>query len=117
MAQSFPTELQDKFNESGFSTKLGDNTITSDVAVGLPKKRSRYTQAIDTITGTINLNIDDWLILKTFYTTTLAGGVLTFNYNDPMTQVLSEYRFQEPPQARPLGGKWFVVSFNWLEMP
>ena len=117
MAEPFPVELQDKFNQAGFNYTLGDTTTTTEVEVGLPKKRQRYTQAIDEIKGTIDLEYADFNILLSFYRSTLAGGTKTFNYNHPMTGVESEFRFEKPPTISPIGGVWFRVSFQWIEMP
>lgn len=116
MAQTFPSALQDKFNEAGFNHSFGDTSITSSVDVGIPKKRQRYTSAPDLFSGTIELNKDDYTTLETFYKTTLAGGVLTFNYDHPITQVETEFQFITPPSIVPLGGNYFRVSFQWREV-
>jgi len=117
MAEVFPVTLQDKFNQAGFNTNFGETTITSNMETSLPKKRARHTKSIDTTSGTINLHKDDWTTLETFYKTTLGGGVLTFNFTHPITQVITEYRFVTPPTATPLGGLYFIVNFNWVEIP
>jgi len=116
MAQVFPSALQDKFNEASFNYGIGETSVSSEVTSGEPKKRQIYTKSIDRVSGTINLEIDDWNTLETFYKTTLAGGVLTFDYNHPLTQVSTEYRFVTPPTISPIGGRWFRVSFRWIEV-
>jgi len=117
MPELFPVELQDKFNQASFSYKIGDTAIESEVEVGMPKRRQRYTQAIDEVSGSIDLEIDDWTILETWYKTTLFGGVSTFYYNHPLTQVQEVYRFRTPPTLSPLGGRYFRVRFQWINIP
>jgi len=117
MAELFPVALQDKFNETAFSYLIGETSVNSQVAVGIPKRRQRYTQSVDSLSGTVNLDLDDWNILETFYKTTLSGGSKTFNYNHPFTQVLTEYRFIQSPTLSPLGGRYFRVTFRWIEIP
>jgi len=116
MAESFPVSLQDKFNEAGFSFELGDTAMRTSMNVGEDKVRQRYTRAIDKLGGTIELELDDYTDLQTFYRTTLAGGTKTFFFDDPFTQVQSEYRFLRPPQIRPIGGRYFRISFNWEQI-
>lgn len=117
MAETFPSGLQQKFNEAGFNHTLGDSTLESDTDVGPPKKRRRYTTEYDEFSGTIELERTDYLTLTTFYKTTLAGGTLTFNFDHPITGVESEFQFISPPTMVPLGGTYFRVTFNWREIP
>lgn len=116
MAELFPADLQDKFNEASFGYSIGDTSVTSQTQAGEPKKRQIYTKAIDGISGTIDLEIDDWTTLENFYKITLAGGVKTFNYDHPLTQVTSEYQFVSAPILNPLGGRYFRVSFRWRQV-
>lgn len=117
MAENFPSSLQDKLNQAGFTNNFGETSIRSTVDVGLAKVRNRYTKGIDTFQCTIDLNFDDYTTLETFYKTTLAGGSLTFYYDHPFTEVQTEFRFIAAPSITPIGGKWFRVSMNWEELP
>lgn len=116
MAQTFPASLQNKFNQAGFQHELGDSSITSEVDVGLPKKRQRYTSSPDTFNGTIELHMDDYSDLRTFFKTTLASGSLTFNFEHPITKVTSEFQFVGAPSITTIGGNYFRVSFSWREV-
>ena len=117
MAETFPPSLQQLLNEQGFSQKLGNTTIRSNVDTGLQKVRQRYTKPIDTFSCTINLKKSDYNTLLTFFRTTLAGGSKTFNYDHPITGNPSEFRFLKPPSMAPLGGLWFRVQMEWEEIP
>ncbi len=117
MAELFPSELQDQFNQAGFSQKFGKTTVTSEVDVGPAKVRSRFTRGIDEFSATIDLEYDDYIIFNTFFKTTLGNGSKTFYYNHPMTGVQSVFRFKDPPSITAMGGRYFKVSFAWEEMP
>lgn len=117
MAVTFPVALQTLLNEAEFGFGFGDTTVTSSVDVGQAKKRSRYTKGIDEVKASIDLHKDDFELLETFYKTSLGNGVLTFNYNHPITGALTEFRFKEPPSLVPMGGEYFRVSFAWEIMP
>lgn len=117
MATIWPSVLQERLNQSGFTTTYGDTTIASTVEVGPKKKRARYTKGIDQFACTIDVELSDYETFETFYKTSLGNGVLTFLYNHPMTQVETEFRFVEPPSITTLGGRWFRLGFVWEEMP
>lgn len=117
MAETFPASLQDKFNEAGFQHEYANTSLTSSVDAGIPKVRQRYTQGSDNFRGTIELEKDDYTTLETFYKTTLAGGTKTFNYDHPITQVVTEFQFVSPPSMVSLGGTYFRVTFVWREIP
>ena len=117
MAVSFPTELQEKFNESGFSFSIGSTTIRTNVDVGPAKIRRRLTKGVDSTSGNIKLLYSDYAILYNFYDVSLAGGSLPFEYNDPFTGLPAEYRWVSPPTLTPMGGLYFNVSLPWEKMP
>lgn len=115
--ETWPASLQDFINEEGFQVQIGNTTVRSDVDVGLAKVRSRFTDGIDVYTTTIYVDYDDVPDVLTFYKTTLVNGTLTFGYDDPLTGVSSEFRFAEPPDIRPRGGRNFTVSMKWEKIP
>lgn len=115
--ENWPAEFQVLLNEESFGIKLGDTTVRSDMDVGLSKVRSRYTRGIDVFNSTITIDIDLYPVLDEFYKVTLGNGVRTFAFNHPMTQVASEWRFAEPPDVQPLGGRTFTVSMKWELIP
>ena len=96
---------------------MGDTTITSDVDVGPIKKRRRFTRPIDKISCVIDLTIPQFNTLKTFYDTDTNGGVEKFELLHPITGVLTNFRFTDSPDIRPLGGGIFQASMNWEVMP
>ena len=117
MAQTWPVTLQDFLNEASFTYTIGETDITSDMDIGLSKKRRRFTKGVNTVSCTIDMERDTFTTLYNFYNDTLNGGVLTFNFDHPITSVASEWRFVAPPRLTPLGGVWFRVSMEWEEIP
>lgn len=117
MAQPWPVSLQEKLNASGFGIDYGDSLVRSDMDVGLAKVRNRYTKGIDTYTASIYVDITDVLIFESFYKDTLVNGALPFTFNDPITQIPTDFRFRSPPKISPLGGISFTISFVWERLP
>ena len=117
MAAAWPNTLPNFLETDGYNHAIGDTTIRTTMDVGLDKLRKRFTKSIDTTDGNMKLDRTQYLTLDTFYKTTLNGGTLPFEFIDPLTQVLNEYRFTKPPSARSIGGNFFNVSLNWEKMP
>ena len=119
MAQTWPIQLQDKLNEANFSEQLGDTTLRSKSEIGLEKVRRRYTKGVDKITCSIFIEKSDVTTFKTFYNTTLNGGLETFDFTDPFTDTLTEFRFDtgSPPQITPVGGNTMNLTMTWERIP
>ena len=115
--ETWPAQLQDKANVASFSAEFGDTTVRSDMDVGPAKIRSRYTDAVDMYTISIDLDFDEYSYLEDFYKTTLGNGVLTFGFVNPLTEVLEEFRFMAPPNITPMGGRIFKVNMKWVRLP
>ena len=117
MAEIVPVGLQDKLNQAGFQFVPGKASIRTEMDVGLDKVRNRYTTAIDSVNGNIDMNKDDVETWKTFFSTTLANGTKTFLYKDPFTNLDQEFRFVGEYSLKPKGGKVFNVAFIWEYIP
>lgn len=117
MPSTWPVSLQQLLNQDSFDLQMGDTTVRSQMDVGLDKVRSRYTDAIDVYTSTINMNMTDYQTLVDFYRTTLNNGVGTFSFNEPLTGDAATWRFANPPEIRPLGGTYFQVTMKWEKLP
>lgn len=117
MAEVWPVALQQLLNESSFGYSFGETTIRSKNDTGLDKVRRTSTRPIDKISATINITVAQFSVLKTFYDTTINGGVTRFSFNHPITGVSSEYRFLSPPQLRSIGGSNFITTLEWEVMP
>jgi len=119
MAQAWPIQLQQKLNQGDFSETLADTTIRSSTGIGLEKVRRRYTSGVEKVSCSIFIEKDEVALFKTFYNTTLNGGVNTFEFTDPFTDTLTEFRFitSSPPLLRPIGGSVFNLTMTWERIP
>lgn len=117
MAQEWPVTLQQVLSESEFGLELGNTVLETDMDVGPPKSRRRVTKGIDTVTGSIYLTIDQYLIFVDFFNTTLNGGTNPFTFPHPITQEDTDFRFKGTPRFRSIGGGNFVAQFVWMVLP
>lgn len=113
---SWPTGLQQVFDESTFQLDYGDPTVRTDMDVGPAKVRARLVNAVDVYTCSITMSLDESSTLRDFYRTTLAGGSLPFLFLDPMTNANGIFRFAQPPSIKPLGGLVFQVGMKWEKL-
>jgi hypothetical protein len=116
---TWPISLQSKLETNGFTKKLGDTTVSTDMGVGPAKRRARFTRGIDVYTCQVTLDFSEVQTFETFYKTTLGNGVLPFTFTDPFTETTSTYRFQpdSSPSIVPLGGRKFTLSMVWENIP
>ena len=96
------------------SVETPDTRLVSQTDVGPAKVRRRYTFAPRVLSGQLVLNAQQAIEFQTFYDTTLAGGTLTFNWEDPFTDAPVEMRFKSRGKLQLFGGghpadrKWVV---------
>lgn len=117
MPETWPSGLQQLLNEQGFGYQTGVTTIRSTTDIGPAKVRRTSTKPVDTLTSTINVTTAQAAILDNFYDLTLNGGARSFNFVHPLTGVLREMRFTEPPAYRSLGGGVFIAQLSWEVLP
>jgi hypothetical protein len=117
MAVAWPAQIQDCLEEQGFGLQKGETALRTDMDVGPQKVRRRFTKGVDTITGTIVVNKDQYVIFDAFFSTSLAGGILAFTFPHPITKVLTNFRFKGPYQLNPAGGGYFNISMVWEKLP
>ena len=109
----WPASLQQYLNARDFVTEFVDPTIKSETEVGPPKSRRRYTGLIQTYSGSIDLHYDDYNTLVSFYNVSTNGGVLPFNFTDPISGATVEVKFVAPPTIKVLGGEHFLVNLRF----
>lgn len=116
---TWPSQLQQLLNSQDFAITPANTMIRTEMDYGIPKVRRRYTDAADNVSCSINLPFADFDVLDTFFKTTLGGGVLSFDFNHPISGDLKQARFVEPPEYAPLGNGGIVlrVSMKWEILP
>jgi hypothetical protein len=117
MAVAWPGTLQQLLSEANFGLEIGETVLRSDMEVGPQKVRRRFTHPINKFSASIYLTTAQYSIFYEFFNTDLNGGALSFNFDHPITQVESEFRFRSPPKISSIGGGQFMATFEWEEIP
>lgn len=112
MAETWPASLDQCFLIGGFSQQNRPVVIRSEVDAGPPKVRRRYTKPIRNVTGAIKADKAQTVALNTFFDVTLQGGVKRFQFTNPITDTLEEFRFIDPPVITPLTSNHFLINMN-----
>lgn len=75
-----------------------DGVIRSPMDAGPSKVRRRFTSTVRYLSGTMVLTSAQKAALDTFFNTTVAGGALAFEYDDPTNGFAGvAARFMAPP--------------------
>jgi len=94
MADIFwPEMLPNTLLVEGLSAKRNSSIIRTQMDAGPKKVRRRYTASTKIFTGRMILSAEQRSMLDQFYHTALADGVLRFNFTDPQTLEIAEFRF------------------------
>lgn len=117
MAQQWPLTLQQILNQEGFGITFGETAVKTEMDTGPVKIRRRFTEGVDTASGTIWVTAAQYSTLKTFFDTTLNGGVERFEFDHPITGTLTEWRFRAPPVVNFVGHDTYAVTMEWEAMP
>ena len=119
MAIPWLASLPQKVNTEGFSFKAGDTVIRSDVDVGPQKVRRRFTAPIDAYTVSMDMTPDQMNDFREFYNVNLNGGVTEFEFTNPLTLAVENFRFSDVPTIVPVGsgGIHWRVTMSWEKLP
>jgi len=107
----WPNELPNTLLMDGLSVQRKSSVVRTQMDAGPKKVRRRYTASTKTFTGRMILDINQRMVLEQFYNITLADGVLRFNFTDPQTLEIGEFRFTEDYQEISLEGM-FAISMS-----
>lgn len=114
-----PTLPQDVFAE-GYDETLPNTMLRTQMDAGPAKTRRRSTAGVRPLTVTIELNrtLGEDAAFDEFFTDTLGGGTLSFDWTHPRTLATVTMRFTAPPHLQPLaGGKFWRAMLNLEVMP
>ena len=94
----WPGTLPQVVSWQGYARRLQDTRLRTAMDAGPPKVRSKYTATIvEQDLPVVFFTKAQWVLLETFYVTTLLQGTQTFEWTDPITGVTVNYRFKAPP--------------------
>lgn len=106
---SWPVNLPETLRLEGLQARYKDPVIRTEMDAGPAKARLRYTRPPKYITGSVVLNNEERDTLDYFYRITTRYGTLRFNFANPQTGEIREYRFRSPPDETTLDGLWNVA--------
>lgn len=104
--------LLDNFHET-----LPATVLRTEMEQGPAKVRQRTTAAIRKISFGYLLNSAQAGILDNFYTTTLSGGALAFDFSHPRTGDTLSCRFINPPEYAAVNGSYYRVLLSLEILP
>jgi hypothetical protein len=96
----------------GLSEAYGDGVIRTDMDVGVPKRRRRYTFTPRRFPIGVVLSEDQAATFDTFFVTTLAEGEAPFDWTHPRTGSSVSLAFVGPPRLVPLGAGFWRADFE-----
>ena len=99
MAQPWPGSIPQNVNLGGFGLEVGETLIRTEMETGPTKVRRRFTDSVDAVACSMWLTLAQYTTFRNFYDVTLNGGAERFEFTDPITEVLTEYRFKTPPHV------------------
>jgi len=109
VADIYWPDLPSDFLADGLSIQPQSNVIRTAMDAGPKKARRRYTARTVHYTGKQRFDNAELIVFKEFYNTVLADGVLRFNFIDPVTQEIAEFRFTDDYIATEIGGLFEVT--------
>jgi len=92
----------------GYQAQDQDGLIRTQMDAGPVKVRRRYTACVEKISCSVVLDASELAIFDNFYRGTAARGARRFLMAHPVTGVLREFRFTEPPQKTETDGLFNV---------
>ena len=103
----------------GYSFRFAALSVSSPTDQGPGKKRRRFTGNSRPFTVTARLTRAQVPVLETFWATTLAGGVLPFEWRDPIDKSSRVFRFRgdDPPAPRHEAGNEYRVELALDALP
>ena len=116
MASSWPSSIQQAFNSGSFRLSDEDNVIRSEVEMGKPKRRRRYTASRETFTGSFIVDSTGYATFKAFFNTTLVAGSLPFTHDHPITGTSTDFEFLGPYQISVAGGTYYTITVSFREI-
>lgn len=118
---NWPTNLPDCVES--WEESLVDQRVRSQVSVGPPKTRRRYSTPMRIITLSMVVPNKDLVEFRAFYegsgtggTGGTDGGYKFFTFVNPYDKSLHYYRFREPPKFKSAGPVTFVANMVWEEL-
>jgi hypothetical protein len=115
-AISWPEDLPVTLKIAGLRGQYKDPVIRTDMDMGPAKARLRYTRPPKNYTGSIIVDETGREQLAYFYRITTRYGALRFNFANPQTLEIREYRFKAPPDESGDEDGLYTISLQLEEL-
>ncbi|MCL1812221.1 MAG: hypothetical protein FWG29_01725 [Treponema sp.] len=106
---SWPVELPFTLRTEGLKGQYKDPVLRTDMDMGPPKARLRYTRPAKNYTGTIIVDEQQRRLLDYFYRITTRFGALRFNFTNPQSLEVREFRLKAPPDESSTAGRYTIT--------
>ena len=113
---AWPSALYGKILKDGFQEITPDNTIRSQVDMGIPQTFQRGTSFPRMFNVRMFLTLSEMNSLVTFYETSLVHGTERFSMYIPRTEASSVCRFVTRPIYEPMN-QGYVATFQLEVLP
>jgi hypothetical protein len=106
---NWPELLPSTLLINGLSKQPQTSVIRTSMDAGPKKARRRYTARSVKFSGRQVFDSAELAVFEQFFHTVLADGVLRFNFTDPTTLELAEFRFTADYVTNAVEGKFEVA--------
>jgi len=89
---------------------LQEPWVEDPSGVGSPRRRARYTRALERFSFTAPASEAQRVAMDAFYKDTLLNGVLSFNWSHPLSGTSYEVRFAGRPAAAMVQGHRYTFT-------
>lgn len=119
MVDAWPSTLPQKVLQGGYSEGVGDGLLEYQPDTGPPMTRLRTSANPRPIAVNFELTSAQLQTLIAFFTTTLIGGSLPFNFPAVIENTTYLVKFQKGglPKWTSLGGDYFNVTMSIWVLP
>jgi len=116
---TWPGTLPQTVGWPGYARRLQETRVRTNMDAGPAKVRARFRSGIlEQDVPVVYFTKAQWLLLETFYITTLLQGTLVFDWTDPISGLPVNFRFTSPPQfGAMLGPDTISVTLNLEVVP
>lgn len=103
---AWPGTLPQGLLIDGYSEQGPNNLIRSENSIGPAKVRRKTTAGVKKVTGSMVLTAAELATFRTFYSTDIADGSLTFDFPAQSGGSTWLVRFTDPYDISPFGIDW-----------
>ena len=113
---SWPAELPITLKIAGLKGQYKDPVLRTDMDMGPQKTRLRFTHTPKIYSGTVIVHESKRQVLDYFYRIVCRFGALRFNFKNPQSLEVREFRFTAPPDESGLDDGLYQITLNLEEL-